>query len=79
MSPPRPLSRIPRNRLALAAGLVIAAAGLAALLAPLLPLLDPDVVDTPNRLRPPGSPGHLPAPPAGRAFVLGRMLALTRA
>ncbi|HET8531591.1 MAG TPA: ABC transporter permease, partial [Methylomirabilota bacterium] len=59
MMPPRLLRRIPRNQLALAAGLVIAAAGLAALMAPYLPLLDPDVVDTPNRLRPPGSPGHL--------------------
>src|SRR6266446_1964142 len=56
---PRVLRRIPRNQLALAAGLVMAAAVLAALLAPYLPLLDPDAVDTPNRLRPPGSPGHL--------------------
>jgi peptide/nickel transport system permease protein len=31
---------------------------LAALLAPSLPLADPDAVDTPNRLRPPLSPGH---------------------
>ena len=31
---------------------------LAALLAPVLPLIDPDVVDTPNRLKPPGAPGH---------------------
>ena len=59
MRPPRVLRRIPRNQLALAAGLVMAAAVLAALLAPYLPLLDPDAVDTPNRLRPPGSPGHL--------------------
>src|SRR6266851_4885025 len=56
---PPVLRRIPRNQLALAAGLVMAAAVLAALLAPYLPLLDPDAVDTPNRLRPPGSPGHL--------------------
>ena len=56
---PPVLRRIPRNQLALAAGLAMAAAVLAALLAPYLPLLDPDAVDTPNRLRPPGSPGHL--------------------
>ena len=50
--------RAPRNRLAWAAAAVIAAAVLAALLAPVLPLIDPDAVDTPNRLRPPGAPGH---------------------
>ena len=50
--------RAPRNRLAWTAGAVIAAAVLAALLAPILPLIDPDAVDTPNRLRPPGAPGH---------------------
>src|SRR5262245_14097053 len=32
---------------------------LAALAAPLLPLPDPDTVDTPNRLRPPMTAGHL--------------------
>src|SRR5947207_14003472 len=47
-----------RNRLAVLAALVLAAAVLAALLAPWLPLADPDVVDTPNRLRPPLSAGH---------------------
>jgi peptide/nickel transport system permease protein len=47
-----------RDRLAVAAGIVLLAAVLAALLAPWLPLLDPDTVDTPNRLRPPLSPGH---------------------
>ena len=47
-----------RLALALAAALVLAVAVLAALLAPVLPLADPDTVDTPNRLRPPGSPGH---------------------
>ena len=47
-----------RQGLALAAALVLAVAVLAALLAPVLPLADPDTVDTPNRLRPPGSPGH---------------------
>ena len=50
--------RAPRNRLAWAAAAVIAAAVLAALLAPVLPLIDPDAVDTPNRLKPPGVPGH---------------------
>jgi ABC-type dipeptide/oligopeptide/nickel transport system permease subunit len=47
-----------RNRLAVLAALVLVAAVLAAALAPWLPLLDPDAVDTPNRLRPPLSPGH---------------------
>jgi ABC-type dipeptide/oligopeptide/nickel transport system permease subunit len=53
-----PARRASRNRLAWAAALVIAAAVLAALLAPVLPLIDPDAVDTPNRLRPPGAAGH---------------------
>lgn len=48
-----------RNRLAGLALLAIVAAVLAALLAPHLPLLDPDAVDTPNRLRPPLMAGHL--------------------
>ena len=52
-------ARPSRNRLALAAALVIVAAVLGAALAPYLPLLDPDAVDTPNRLRPPGVAGHL--------------------
>ena len=47
-----------RDRLAVAAGIVLLVAVLVALLAPWLPLLDPDTVDTPNRLRPPLSPGH---------------------
>jgi peptide/nickel transport system permease protein len=51
--------RFGRNRLAVLATLVIVGVVLAALLAPLLPLADPDTVDTPNRLRPPLSPGHL--------------------
>ena len=58
LRPSRALRRIPRHQLALAAGLVMAVAVGAALLAPWLPILDPDVVDTPSRLRPPGSPGH---------------------
>ncbi len=53
-----PTRRVSRNRLAWAAAVIIAAAALAALLAPVLPLIDPDAVDTPNRLRPPGAPGH---------------------
>jgi peptide/nickel transport system permease protein len=48
-----------RNRLAVLALLVIVGVVLAALLAPYLPLADPDTVDTPNRLRPPLTSGHL--------------------
>jgi peptide/nickel transport system permease protein len=48
-----------RNRLAVAALLAILAVVTVALVAPYLPLADPDTVDTPNRLRPPLSPGHL--------------------
>ena len=47
-----------RQGLAVTAALALVAAVLAAVLAPVLPLADPDTVDTPNRLRPPGSPGH---------------------
>ena len=47
-----------RDRLAVVAALVLLAAVLLALLAPWLPLLDPDTVDTPNRLRPPFAAGH---------------------
>jgi peptide/nickel transport system permease protein len=47
-----------RQGLATTAALALVAAVLAAALAPVLPLADPDTVDTPNRLRPPGSPGH---------------------
>jgi peptide/nickel transport system permease protein len=47
-----------RNRLAVAAFAVIVLAVAVALLAPVLPLLDPDVVDTPGRLQPPLTPGH---------------------
>jgi peptide/nickel transport system permease protein len=47
-----------RNRLAVAALLVILTAVLAALLVPWLPLADPDAVDTPHRLQPPLTPGH---------------------
>jgi peptide/nickel transport system permease protein len=50
--------RFGRNRLAVIATLVIVGVVLAALLAPLLPLADPDTVDTPNRLRPPLTAGH---------------------
>ncbi|HET7343778.1 MAG TPA: ABC transporter permease [Methylomirabilota bacterium] len=48
-----------RNRLAVAAALVLLAAVTLAATAPYLPLSDPDAVDTPNRLRPPLSPGHV--------------------
>src|SRR6266849_1637105 len=50
--------RLTKNRLAVWALLVILAAAAAALLAPHLPLGDPDAVDTPNRLRPPLTSGH---------------------
>ena len=48
-----------RNRLASIALLTIVAAVLAGVLAPVLPLADPDAIDTPHRLRPPLTPGHL--------------------
>jgi peptide/nickel transport system permease protein len=48
-----------RNRLAAVATLGLVAAVLGAALAPWLPLVDPDAVDTVKRLRPPLSPGHL--------------------
>ena len=47
-----------RNRLAAVALAAIALAIVAALAAPWLPLPDPDAVDTPSRLKPPGMPGH---------------------
>jgi peptide/nickel transport system permease protein len=47
-----------RHRLAVLALLVLTAIVGAAALAPLLPLPDPDTVDTPARLRPPLAPGH---------------------
>src|SRR5262245_1819057 len=50
--------RFARDRLAAAAVLVLGLALAAALLAPALPLADPDAVDTANRLRPPLAPGH---------------------
>src|SRR4051812_17904742 len=47
-----------RNRLAVLAFAVIVLAVATVIAAPLLPLLDPDTVDTPGRLRPPLTPGH---------------------
>lgn len=47
-----------RNVIAVVAAGALLATVLAAALAPWLPLLDPDTVDTPNRLRPPLSAGH---------------------
>ena len=56
---PAPLARmVRRNRLAVAAFAVIVLAILTVLAAPMLPLLDPDTVNTPGRLRPPLTPGH---------------------
>jgi peptide/nickel transport system permease protein len=48
-----------RNRLAVAGFVVILLAVLAAVSAPWLPLVDPDAVDTPHRLQPPFTPGHV--------------------
>lgn len=48
-----------RNPLAAAALVGLALAVAAAVLAPWLPLLDPDAVDTPNRLQAPLAPGHI--------------------
>ncbi len=48
-----------RNVVAVVAACALIATVLAAALAPWLPLLDPDTVDTPRRLRPPLSAGHL--------------------
>jgi peptide/nickel transport system permease protein len=47
-----------RNRLAVVAAAGLVAALALAALAPWLPLLDPDTVDTVKRLRPPLTPGH---------------------
>ncbi|PYM96352.1 MAG: diguanylate cyclase [Candidatus Rokuibacteriota bacterium] len=53
------LTRVVRgNRLAVLAALTLLAAVVLAVLAPWLPLADPDTVDTPNRLRPPLTTGH---------------------
>jgi peptide/nickel transport system permease protein len=52
------IKRLGRNRLAVFALLALVAAVALAILAPYLPLGDPDAVDTPNRLRPPLTPGH---------------------
>jgi len=51
----RPIRRYP---LAVLGALVLLLAVAAAVLAPNLPLADPDIVDTPNRLRPPLTDGH---------------------
>jgi peptide/nickel transport system permease protein len=48
-----------RNRLAVLSMLALAAAVLAAVAAPYLPLADPDTVNTPHRLQPPLTAGHL--------------------
>ena len=47
-----------KNRLAVVALIVIVLAVIAALTAPWLPLSDPDAVDTPSRLKAPGTTGH---------------------
>jgi len=53
---PSPARR--RNVVAVVAACALIATVLAAALAPWLPLLDPDTVDTPSRLRPPLTAGH---------------------
>ena len=53
-----PARRRGRNALALAAAFGLLVVALLAVSVPWLPLLDPDTVDTPNRLRPPLTPGH---------------------
>ena len=52
------IKRLGRNRLAVFALLALVGAVALAILAPYLPLSDPDAVDTPNRLRPLLTPGH---------------------
>jgi peptide/nickel transport system permease protein len=52
------IKRLGRNRLAVFALLALVGAVALAILAPYLPLSDPDGVDTPNRLRPLLTPGH---------------------
>ena len=52
------IKRLGRNRLAVFALLALVVAVALAILAPYLPLSDPDAVDTPNRLRPLLTPGH---------------------
>jgi peptide/nickel transport system permease protein len=54
-----PARRRGPNPLALAAAAVLVAVTLLALVVPWLPLLDPDTVDTPNRLKPPLTAGHI--------------------
>ena len=56
-APPAP--RRGRNALALTAAAVLVTITVLALLVPWLPLLDPDTVDTPNRLKPPLTAGHV--------------------
>src|SRR5436853_7819358 len=58
-----------RNVVAMVATCALIATVLAAALAPWLPLLDPDTVDTPSRLRPPLTAGHpLGTDEVGRAL-----------
>jgi len=52
------IKRLGRNRLAVFALLALVGAVALAILAPYLPLSDPDAVDTPNRLRPLLTLGH---------------------
>ncbi len=52
-----PLARLARNRMAMLGLAVIVVVTVLALLAPVLPLADPNAINTTARLKPPGSPG----------------------
>lgn len=54
-----PFARLARNRLAMFGLVVILLVTLLALLAPVLPITDPNEINTAARLKPPGTPGNL--------------------
>jgi peptide/nickel transport system permease protein len=54
-----PFTRLARNRLAMFGLVVILLVTLLALLAPVLPITDPNEINTAARLKPPGTPGNL--------------------
>jgi peptide/nickel transport system permease protein len=53
------LKRLWRNKLGIAGGVLVLAIALAAVAAPLIAPYDPDSVDLPSRMKPPGTAGHL--------------------
>src|SRR4029077_10251081 len=69
-----PARRRGRNALALTAALGLLAVALLAVTVPWLPLLDPDTVDTPNRLKPPLTPGHALGTDEFGRDLLGRLV-----